>query len=256
MTSDAPDYTLLSDVNITGTEIMVAMDLQGATIAMPIDVQGATIALPVDIQGSTVKLNVHIETSEALVDINIKSAIADVKIYTPSGKWVSASETIASSSYVSSVLVSAGSESTLFSLTGRGRLMSIGFRVNGASTSYNAFSKPHIRVYIDGETSPSIDLTPSNIDRLSGGVVERAMTYGFNRVDYGTAGQAAYATALSPAGGLTWAYKDSTSGVVYFLGGFIKLDIEFTSSLEVKIYNSDTTSGVYVDAVIFYGEYP
>jgi len=77
---DAPDYTQLSDVTITGTEIMVAMDLQGATIAMPIDVQGSTIAIPVDIQGQTISLDVNIAGQIVTVDMNIKGQIVDIKL--------------------------------------------------------------------------------------------------------------------------------------------------------------------------------
>jgi len=201
-------------------------------------------------------LAVNIVAKQVTLDINITAQDIDIKIYTPSGRWTTASELISASSALADVSVSADEEKTLFSLTGRGRLMTLGILFDGASTDYDAYNKPYIRIYVDGETSPSIELNPARIDHLSGMVTHYAVIYGFNRVDYGTTGQVAYATALNPAGGLTWIYKNTDTGKWTRLGGFIKLDVEFMSSLDIKIYNSDTANGVYVTTTIFYGEYP
>jgi len=201
-------------------------------------------------------LAVNIAAKQVTLDINITAQDVDVKIYTPSGRWTTVSELVTSSYTWVSLAVSPGEEKTAFSLTGRGRLITLGFYFTGSSANYDAYNKPWIKIYVDGETSPSISLSPVDIDHLSGWVLEGAMTRGFNRVDYGTAGQAAYATALNPVGGLTWMYKDSSTDKVTQVGGFIRLAVEFMSSLDVKIYNSDAADTLYVSAAVFYGEYP
>jgi hypothetical protein len=50
--ADYPDWTEL--VNIVGTDIMVAIDLQGAYIMMPVDIQAQYLTLEIDIVAQTV----------------------------------------------------------------------------------------------------------------------------------------------------------------------------------------------------------
>jgi len=61
------------DIRLTGTTIMLPIDIQGTTIMLPIDVQGATIMLPVDIQAQYMDLKVNITKIEEAV-INILEA--------------------------------------------------------------------------------------------------------------------------------------------------------------------------------------
>jgi len=254
MTSDAPDYTLLSDVNITGTEIMVAMDLQGATIAMPIDVQGATIALPVDIQGQTINLDVNIVASTVTIDVNISAQTVDVKIYTPSGRWVVGSELLTAEAYSYGTTVASGSEVELISLTGRGRIKQIGFYFERVNPGTDVYTDIYLRVYVDGETSPSISLRPLDVDRLNGYLLIINLMYGINRVTYASDDYVSTAQASSPEGALTCMRRIFVDSGSVFAGGYVRLNAEFTSSASIKVYNKGTSdTKAYV--ILLYGEY-
>lgn len=254
MARDAPDYTLLSDVEITGTEIMVAMDLQGATIAMPIDVQGATIALPVDIQGQTINLDVNLVASTVTIDVNISAQTVDVKIYTPSGRWVSSSDLLTSTTSYVATNIPSGAEQTVLTLSGRGRLKSIGFYFARTDPNGDVYTQTRIRVYIDGETDPSVNVSPANIDDFMGRLLLRQLQFDYETVVPATGTKAAFAQVTSPVCGLTNIWYDEDSQKYKVSGGFLVLNTEFLSSAEVKIYNG---SGGPIEArmLIFYGEY-
>ena len=254
MSRDAPDYTLLSDVEIVGTEIMVAMDLQGATIAMPIDVQGATIALPVDIQGQTINLDVNLVASEVTIDVNISAQTVDVKIYTPSGRWVTASELLTGSTYVYGTSIAAGDEVELVSLSGRGRIKQIGFYFERAGTGTDAYNDIHLRIYIDGESSPSVDVRAAEVDRLNGYVAMTNIIYGINQVTYGTDEYVTVVQSSSPGGAVTSLRWDSGDAEAQFVGGYIRPEAEFTSSASIRVYNAGSV-GAYAYIVVIYGEY-
>jgi len=265
---DAPDYTQLSDVVITGTEIMVAMDLQGATIAMPIDVQGSTIAIPVDIQGQTINLDVNIVASTVTINVSVQSQAVDIKIYTPSGRWTTTSETVVTSSYVTNVSATPGGTSTLLSVTGRGRLVSLGMRVdNGETTNpLNAYGQVRIQIYIDGALK--MNLSGSALDLLSGKVADRVRRAGINAVAGGWATPynfSKFRTSpdyyiiqpnTSPSGGLTYLIYDNTNGTWPEWGGYIYLNIEFFNSLEIKLYNGDSTYTAFAHIHAMIGVYP
>lgn len=89
MSSDYPDWTDL--VQIVGTDIMVAVDLQGAYIMMPVDIQAQYITLEIDIVAQTVgnisidiaaqsvtNLSVNLAASAITMDINIASITGGV----------------------------------------------------------------------------------------------------------------------------------------------------------------------------------
>lgn len=80
MVLDYPDWT--EKVNIIGTDIMVAMDLQGSYIMMPIDIQGQIddLNININIAASAVTLNVDIKTATAKVNVNISSQTANINV--------------------------------------------------------------------------------------------------------------------------------------------------------------------------------
>jgi hypothetical protein len=91
--TDYPDWTDL--VNIVGTDIMVAIDLQGAYIMMPVDLQAQYITLDINIKASavtlsvnitsqTANLNVNLAASAVTLDINIKASAVTLNIATSS----------------------------------------------------------------------------------------------------------------------------------------------------------------------------
>jgi len=265
---DAPDYTQLSDVVITGTEIMVAMNLQGATIAMPIDVQGSTIAIPVDIQGQTINLDVNIVASTVTINVSVQSQAVDIKIYTPSGRWTTTSETVTASSYSAAVAASPGTEATIISVTGRGRLMSMGMWVwPYAGTLTNIYTDVKIRVYVDG--SLKIELTADRIDMLSGHLAYKIRQAGghalatgislpinFVRISTNPDQYLIEPLVISPRGGLTFIVFDQTNGKWIEWGAHVNVDVEFFSSLQIKIYNGDSNYSAAVGMIAMIGAYP
>jgi len=78
---DYPDYTTL--MQIIGTDIMVAIDLQGAYIMMPVDIQAQYITLDIDIVAQTVgNLSVNIAAASIgniTVDI-VAQTVGDITI--------------------------------------------------------------------------------------------------------------------------------------------------------------------------------
>jgi len=266
--TDAPDYTQLSDVIITGTEIMVAMDLQGATIAMPIDVQGSTIAIPVDIQGQTISLDVNIVASTVTINVSVQSQAVDIKIYTPSGRWTTTSETVTASSYVGATAASPGTEATIINVTGRGRLISMGMRVYPVTTFLtNIYTDARIRVYVDG--SLKIELSGERLDMMNGFLafqirqagshaITSAISLPINFVRIGTSPDRYLVEplVLSPRGGLTYLIWDQTNGRYVEWGAHVNVDAEFFSSLRIAIFNGDSTYSAVVGMIAMIGAYP
>jgi len=258
MSRDAPDYTLLSDVEITGTEIMVAVDLQGATVAMPIDVQGATIALPVDIQGQTINLDVNLVASEVTIDVSIKAQEVNVKIITPSGIPVYIGTSFVNKTETGVTIVNAGSESgSLLNLTGRGRLISIAFWLRTGDPDNDSprsdLMDNEIRIYVDGSSTPQVTITMEELDRLNGHQI-----WG-QAINAGASTPKNYTAPLGPRGGLGFVQKATYITVDGFQAtrvcGLYKCDVEFTTGLVVKWYNPDSVN-LSVSLVFEYGHYP
>lgn len=76
--ADYPDWTDL--VNIVGTDIMVAIDLQGAYIMMPVDLQAQYITLDINIAASAVTLNVNISSQTANLNVNLAASAVTIDI--------------------------------------------------------------------------------------------------------------------------------------------------------------------------------
>ena len=178
----------------------------------------------------------------------------DAKIYTPSGRWVVASQLLTGSTYVYGTAISAGSEEELISLTGRGRISQIGFYFTRAGTGTDAYNDIHLRIYIDGETSPSVDIRPAEADRLNGYVAMTNITYDINRVTYGTDEYVTTVQSSSPGGAVTSLRWDSGDSEAVFAGGYIRPEAEFTSSASIRVYNAGS-AGAYAYVTVIYGEY-
>ena len=178
----------------------------------------------------------------------------DAKIYTPSGRWATVSELISSASEAVSKTLSTDQELEFFHLTGRGRLIHVGLYASRIGSD-RLMSDTRLRIYIDGETSPSIDLRLRDLDYLNGYLLNGQMVYNFNRVDYGTDSYVAFTQSTNPTGAVTWGRYNHTNSYWEIVGAFLRPEVEFTSELSVCIYNANTTGGIEVYMVIMYGEY-
>ena len=185
---------------------------------------------------------------------SIENVYGDVKIYTPSGLWVTFSQLLTGSTYVYGVSIAAGNETELVSLSGRGRIKQIGFYFSRTGTGTDVYNDLHIRIYVDGETSPSIDLRAAEADRLNGYVAMTNIIYGINRVSYGTDEYVTTVQAVSPGGAVTSLRYDSGDSEAVFVGGYIRPEAEFTSSASIRVYNAGSV-GAYAYVVVTYGEY-
>ena len=92
----------------------VNVKVESATSIIPIDITASTAIVPIEIKASDVTLNVNIQSSQATLNVNVTNTVlnvnativasqvtfnvnvtaqaVDLKIYTPSGKWVVASD--------------------------------------------------------------------------------------------------------------------------------------------------------------------
>lgn len=59
MTQDYPDWTNM--VNIIGTDIMIAMDIQGSMIMVPVDIQAQYVDLDINIKAQDVTIDIDID---------------------------------------------------------------------------------------------------------------------------------------------------------------------------------------------------
>ena len=260
--TDATGVTF--DVKIT--------DATGVTFDVKItDASGVTFDVNIAKVDSAVTFKVNIANVESGVTFNVKITDASgvtfnvqteagvvLNVHTPSGKWVSASDLLSSVSTGSYSSIASGSEEELVSIPDtppvRGRIKAIGFYVVANEPAVNFWPQIRLRVYVDGESDPSVDLSFREIDLLNGGVIDAASMHGFNRHTDSLGRYWMYATAVSPRGAVTYAGYDPDVHYYFEAGAFLVLDIEFTSSVSIRVYNgSNKTIGVTM--VVLWGEY-
>ena len=261
MSRDAPDYTLLSDVEITGTEIMVAVDLQGATVAMPIDVQGATIALPVDIQGQTINLDVNLVASEVTIDVNIKAQEVNVNVINPTNWRVATgtptllpqtfSETVSANTFDYTVWSASVSEG----VRRVERVMIVIYNIDTYWSPYDVW----IKVIADGSDVVNYRISDGHY-YLGGGYVEAWLSgkspdlYVIDPPDPAPVKVLWVKTGTTAPtfDGSPW--SATTAPDLYAIGIEIDIPFDFTSEAEVRITNP-TSVDLSVKGAVFYGIY-
>jgi len=218
--------------------------------------QGAVgSAVAVNISASQVTLNVAVANTVTITgavsitggvtvsgDVNITNATIDV--LAPTGKMVSSGETVATESYNSSAQAySSGVELSLLTVTGRGKLITVGFQIIGTDTSTDC-GATLLRVYIDGSKVFELPILYLDI-LLNGGAINNQAT---------TVDTKYYANVTNPRGGLTVGRTHHTDISLWNrLGGFLNIPFEYTTSMAVKVYNSAV--GGTIQAIIAYGAY-
>jgi hypothetical protein len=211
-------------------------------------------------------INVNITASQVTFNINIQTQAVDLKIYTPSGRWVVGSDLLPNYTNRQSAALPAATETTLVSVTGRGRLRTFGFTVYDAGTAFDIANNIKIRVYVDGSLRFEISLI--GVDSLSGYPVDylrQAMQYAigagialpFNTAKFATSPDRyiIMPPKVSPHGGLALAIWDQTNSKYRVMAGHINLGMEYTSSLKIAVYNADASYSAYIVASYDIGAY-
>ena len=202
-------------------------------------------------------------TSDAVFKVEAKEGYfyveteADVvlNIWTPSGKWVVGSDLLKGSSSTVQQLIQPHQEGEVFSATGRGRIIGIGFSITSIGEESDALEQIRLRIYVDGESSPSIDLRMADIDMLNGRLLERRIYW--DQYDAVVDSNKEFATAkcVNPTGALTRVLYNRTRNAYQSVGGFLNINIEFYSSVSIRV-KDDGHDGAYVWMTVIYGEYP
>jgi hypothetical protein len=198
-------------------------------------------------QGSVSSLvNVNL-TAQSLSEVKINIAaqtIESVNILAPAAKAVNIAQNIILSAVADMTYLNANGETTIFSVTGRGRLKSLSF-VLGDSTAGNDVDFYWIRIYIDG--SLKIDLRVRFIDNFIGN--------GYLTLKVIIPGAAAgwYDNVAPQESGLSRIYWDGA--YVEKAAGVLKLETEYTSSFSVRIYNATSSTTAWFRGGALYGGY-
>ncbi|MEM2292217.1 MAG: hypothetical protein QXX41_02980 [Nitrososphaerota archaeon] len=267
--------TVALDVRITASTVTLNVNITGSTVTLNVNVTNtyidvritaSTVTLNVNITGSTVTLNVNV--TNATINIAIQSQAIDLKIYTPTGRWTTISQTVVTTAVVDSKEAGAGQEVTVISVTGRGRLMNIGiYFFYTAGTPASIYGNAWINIYVDG--SLKLSLNPARLDRMTGYMVDMlrqalchalftgiSIPYNISRIGTNPDRYLIRPENVNPKGSLTWAVYNYTNSRYESMGGFINVDEEFFSSLEVKLKNDETAATLAVAVVAMVGEYP
>jgi hypothetical protein len=168
----------------------------------------------------------------------------DITIVVPSGTAIAMGDTkIQNISSNGLILVNVGTETSIISIIGKGKLSHVGFNF-ASSTDFVGSST--INYYVDGIKLLSIAI----------GAIDIAN--GLN-VMYATPEISGYslATVVNPKMALTQALYGAIGERAGYMaaGGFIAIPCEFGTSLEIKVKNNDLDI-VGVSMIAVYGGYP
>jgi hypothetical protein len=157
---DAPDYTLLSDVNVIGG-VTLNVNVVGS-VTLNVNVTNAS--LDVRVIGSTVTLNVNVVNTS--VNVNITGQAINVAIINPTGVPLYVAQPIRVTRDFDNPSVTSTTTLLLRSVTGRARLLSIVIVAQGYGTWTRLFNV-RIRIVIDGVTN---DISLHEITMWNGGL--------------------------------------------------------------------------------------
>jgi len=172
-------------------------------------------------------------------NINIVAQEIDLEVVAPQAKAVNVGGCLTTIAKSDVFTLASGDTVTILDVTGRGRLIIIGFYDAASSTDPR---NDKITIEIDGDTVA--DLALWQIDNIGG--------QGF--YDEIGANAIVGAKGCCPYGGLTQKVTDS-NGAVIKCGGFLRPESEFTSRCTVKIHNPTNEDHMFVYTVIW-GVYP
>ena len=270
------------DVVITRVESGVRFDVnianvgEGVTFNVNITNVDAGVTFNVNVLGGNVNVNIENVSAEATfnvnviggtVNVNISESLVDLKIYTPSGKWVVSPEVLVTYAVNPYKTVAPGAESKIISAGGyRGRLKQIGGELVTAGNPFSILGNVRLRIYVDGYLR--VDLSLDEIDFLNGrtaywlwGALDSALASGlsppFNCAKYSTSPERWLIMPFfsNPSAAVTMMVYDRSSHLLVRVGFYLKLDVDFANSIEVRIYNGDSSNTLGVMMTALLGEY-
>jgi hypothetical protein len=168
----------------------------------------------------------------------------DITIVVPAGTGIASRDTkLQSLSTGGDIKCPVDAETTIFSVTGSGKVSHLGFYI---ATSTYWVHLNHIHIYVDGVLL--IDLLIWEFEIANGGNMACLDPLLPN---------SSYAPAVNPRIALTYKGLNTVGEVTNMgqAGGFISTPCEFNTSYVVKVLNKNNAS-TYIDAVLLYGGYP
>jgi hypothetical protein len=256
------------NVNIVSQTAALDIRIVESLVSINVNIASQTTVLDVNITGSAATLNVNIVGQAMTINTNIEAQTVDLRIFTPSGRWVSASDLMTTSVTARGVTAGLGQEGTAILVTGRrGRLKFVGIRVHEHSTHSDVRGLA-IRIYVDGNLAASFDWGGLNL--LMGGLMDQIIAAGQHHVNSGlswpffvsrlevyTIGELYLIISPypGPKGGVTYVMWDTYENTIVGFGAYLNVDFEFTNSLLVTLYNSSVSPNVAADIMAIIGEY-
>jgi hypothetical protein len=262
--------TVTLDVNITNN--ILNINIVGSQATLNINIVSSVTTLNVNITNTSINVNIvgsitlNVNVTNSVLAINIQTQSIDLKIYTPSGRWVSASDLLGTSLTPGAKYLYPSTETTFTSSTGRGRIKRIGFVVTNNDQSGDIRYDLYLRVYTDGVLRLNLafitidSLLGSNVSRLRDALVTALannlpLPFNTARLLMSPERYLIMPFGRGATGGITYMVWDRTNSRVSEFGGYIDVDFEFTSSSSVRIYNSNTGSTFRADVAVIVGEY-
>lgn len=201
--------------------------------------------IPINIVAQTIGvIDINIASQDASIDITIAAQDLDVTILAPTGKMVSSGANVATASVIASQDLDSSTEYDLVTVTGRGKLTYVGFRMISDSNTLHA-NTCSLKVYIDGAVKFNVYIvrldTHFNGDNLRSQMAAIDTKY--------------RATVVNPVAALTYvksAHVTVTDMVE--VGGFVNIPFEYTTSFKVSVLTDGDFSG-QIDLVAMYGAY-
>jgi len=220
----------------------------------------------VNITGQAVKLDVNIASQTVTINTNIEAQAVDLKIFTPGGRWVTASDLISTAVVARFTELLPAVETTLINVVGkRGRLKYLGiwfFDNNTDSSVYNI----RLRIYVDG--SLRAELTLETLDLLTGlsatqlwkalnNHLREGLPLPFNTAKLSATPEKYLIMPFfsGPRGGATYIIWNRTIGFATEAAAYLETEFEFTNSLSIRMYNDHPTAELVGGVIAIIGEY-
>jgi len=258
--------TAILPIEISASTAIVPIEIKASSVTLNVNITGS-VTLNVNITGSDVALNVNANITNTNLNVILQSQAVDLKIYTPSGKWVSASDLVSTYIDAYGVLINPNQETTIISVSGkRGRLKYIGMEIKNFVGAIDLTQYLRMRIYVDGSLKADIPL--GRLDLFMGFPVEKLrqslghhiatnLSWPFNtsRIGINPDKYLIMPFFSGPRGGVTYFIYDYTNAIITEIGLYINIEFEFTNSFVVKIYNSHSSASPTCTVMAVIGEY-
>ena len=212
-------------------------------------------------------MNVNLTASQVTLNINVTAQDIDLKIYTPSGRWVTGSDLFAAKVTTGTLAPRGGEEDVILDVTGRGRIKQIGLwlDVTGVTEGWaDCVNDAVLRVYLDDDVdagTPTMEIYVYDIDLLNGREIYGRMEHEWYddtvTID-STSYERYYARHVSENGAVKLAIYDRSNLLWVMSFSWLVVNCEFLEKCRITLYNDNATSTNYLygQATVLYGVYP